>query len=76
MAGEGKRQVGSCVKWNGVFHNVFLCNQVFSEDKVVRARRAAATSLAHGPMLFREYRSSIGFLSHFKDVLRARRVAM
>ena len=25
MAGEGKRQLGSCVKWNGVFHNAFLC---------------------------------------------------
>ena len=76
MAGEGKRQLGSCVKWNGVFHNAFLCNQVIPEDKVVRARRVAATALAHGPMPFREYRSATGLLGHLKCVLRWRKVSM
>ena len=74
MAGPSKRQVGSCIRWNGVLHNAYLCNQVIPAEKVLRSRRTLRAIAQRAPMPFREYRSAVGLLGHIHCVLRAKKL--
>ena len=68
-----KRQAGSCVLWIGAFSNAFTATQVIPNKKVLKALEPLR-KIVHGePVPFSEYRSMMGLLVHFKQLLRLKR---
>jgi hypothetical protein len=73
MADNDKRQAGTCVKWNGIFTNSFLTNQVILPDKALCALETLGVIDRKEPMVFRTFYSLMGRLEHFRGVLEGRR---
>jgi hypothetical protein len=76
MAGDPKRQLGCCVRWNGAFINAFLGNVVVPPNKVLRAVGILSTLAAGSSVLWRDYRSLVGLLEHIRHAVHVRRLRM
>ena len=73
MAGSDKRQAGSTVKWNGVYSNAYLLNQIIPPDKALRALDTLGDIVNGGPVTFRRHQSLMGRIEHFRGVIAGRR---
>ena len=70
---QEKRQAGNCVLWTGAFSNSFTATQVIPNEKVLRALVPLRRIIAGLPVPFSEYRSLMGLVVHFQQLLRLRR---
>ena len=75
MAGPAKRMAGSTFKWNGVYTNAFLCNQILPIEKALRTVQAIndLNDPASVAPPFREYRKLTGRIEDFRGILQLKR---
>ena len=76
MAGPEKRMAGSCIKWNEVYINAYLSNQVIPPDKALKALATPAVVTQPGaPLELNLYHSLMGRLENFRGIAQGRRIS-
>ncbi|MFZ9087199.1 MAG: hypothetical protein ACO3C6_11785, partial [Steroidobacteraceae bacterium] len=68
-AGPHKRMVGCAIRWLGVYLNTFLGNQIIPRDKAIKASTVLGDLAAGRPVEFRDYRSLMGRIEHFRGIV-------
>ena len=76
MAGESKRQLGNCIKWNGAYFNAHLAHTIIPPEKALRALIEIGRIARGDDYMFRDYQSLFGFINHFRTLLRARKATL
>jgi len=79
ITGPHKRIAGCTIRWLGVYLNTFLSNQVIPRDKAIKGCIKASAMLAYlaaaRPVEFREYRSLMGRIEHFRGIVEDNRAS-
>jgi len=74
-AGPHKRIAGCTIRWLGVYLNTFLGNQVIPRDKAIKASTVLGDLAAGCPVEFRDYRSLMGRVKHFRGIVEDNRTS-
>ena len=76
LSNGAKMQIGSTIKWNGMYFNSYLVQVIVPPHKALRAISTLLVLVHGGVVLWRVYQALVGLLGHIRYALGWRRMDM